>query len=409
MKDSLQQCKAAFQHLSGTSIGTLSLTLNNTAMRIYLDNAATTPLDKEVFHAMTPYLLHHFGNPSSLHGHGREAKKAIENCRATIAKLLNALPEEIIFTSGGTEADNTAILSAVHGHSITNVITTRFEHHAVLHTLQALKNKQAIKLSFIEHDEKGNLDLKHLEYLLSSNARSLVSVMHANNEIGNLNDIEEIGQICERYNALFHTDTVQTIGHFRHDLQKLKVHFLAASAHKFHGPKGIGFLFCRKGIKVTQLIQGGGQEGKLRAGTENIPGIIGLTRAFEIACQHLETHHQYIQGLKSHMVNRLVQLFPDVKFNGNSADAAKSLYTVLSVCLPSRAFTHGLIGCLDDQGVSVSGGSACSAGSSSHVLSAIKTDPLGDTVRFSFSKFNTIAEIDIAIGKLAAIYQCIAA
>ena len=214
-------------------------------MKVYLDNAATTPLDKRVFEAMTPYLLNHFGNPSSHHHVGRETKLAIETCRATIAGLLNALPEEIIFTSGGTEADNTAILSAVKGSGIRHVITSRFEHHAVLHTLNALQNSGDIFIDYIKHDIKGNLDLKHLEYLLQTSPRSLVSVMHANNDIGNLNDIQQIGEICEKYNALFHTDTVQTIAHYRHDLKKLKVHFLAASAHKFHGPKGVGFLYCR--------------------------------------------------------------------------------------------------------------------------------------------------------------------
>jgi cysteine desulfurase len=219
-------------------------------MRVYLDNAATTPLDKEVFEAMTPYLLNHFGNPSSHHEHGRKAKNAIDQCRATIAGLLNAHPEEIIFTSGGTEADNMAILSAVRGEGIHHVITTRFEHHAVLNTLKSLESKGEIWVSYIKHDQNGTLDLTHLEYLLQTSPRSLVSVMHANNEVGNLNDIEEIGNICEKYNALFHSDTVQTIGHYRHDVKTLKVHFLAASAHKFHGPKGIGFLYCRKGISL---------------------------------------------------------------------------------------------------------------------------------------------------------------
>ena len=252
-------------------------------MKVYFDNAATTPLDPEVFTAMTPYLLGNFGNPSSHHSHGREARAALEFCRRTVAGLLNAHPEEIIFTSGGTEADNTAILSAVKSQYVNHVITTPFEHHAVLHTLTALQKTGEIKVSFIDHDSRGNLDLQHLEYLLQQHPRSLVSVMHANNEIGNLNDIETIGNLCEKYNALFHTDTVQTMGHYVHDLQKLKVHFLAASAHKFHGPKGVGFLYIRKGIKPAQLLHGGGQERKLRAGTENIPGIIGLTKALQIA------------------------------------------------------------------------------------------------------------------------------
>jgi len=372
-------------------------------MSVYLDNAATTPLDKEVFEAMTPYLLNHFGNPSSHHQHGREAKNAIETCRTTIAGLLNALPGEIIFTSGGTEADNTAIISAVKGAGIRHVITTRFEHHAVLHTLTALQNNGDIGISYIAHDKTGTLDFQHLEYLLASHPRSLVSVMHANNEVGNLNDIEQIGEICEKYDALFHTDTVQTIGHYRHDLKKLKVHFLAASAHKFHGPKGVGFLYCRKGVKLTPLLHGGGQEGKLRAGTENIPGIIGLTKALQIAYQHLDEHQQEIQALKNHMVARLVDAVPDISFNGNSADADNSLYTVLSVSLPSTGIN--LLRCLDREQISVSGGSACSSGSASHVLNALGADPGRDTIRFSFSKFNTLREIEYVAEKLAVFYQ----
>ena len=376
-------------------------------MKVYLDNAATTPLDKEVFEAMTPYLLDHFGNPSSHHQHGREAKVAIETCRATIANLLNALPEEIIFTGGGTEADNTAILSAVKGAGIRHVITTAFEHHAVLHTLTALQNNGEILVSYINHDENGTLDLDHLVYLLQNGPRSLVSVMHANNEIGNLNDIELIGRICEKYNALFHTDTVQTIGHYRHDLKKLNVHFLAASAHKFHGPKGVGFLYCRKGVRVTQLLHGGGQESKLRAGTENIPGIIGLTKALQIAYEHIDEHQQYIQHLKTQLIARLTAILPDVRFNGNSANPAKSLYTVLSVCVPS--VNSDLLRCLDQHQISVSGGSACSSGSSSHVLNALGADADRDTIRFSFSKFNTIEEIEYVAETLASIYQLVAA
>jgi cysteine desulfurase len=376
-------------------------------MKVYLDNAATTPLDKDVFEAMTPYLLNHFGNPSSHHQQGRETKAAIEKCRGTIAGLLNTLPEEIIFTSGGTEADNTAILSAVKGAGICHVITTKFEHHAVLHALEALQNSGDINISYIAHDKNGSLDLDHLTYLLSTNPRSLVSVMHANNEIGNLNDIERIGEICEKHNALFHTDTVQTIGHYQHDLKRLKIHFLAASAHKFHGPKGVGFLYCRKGIKLTRLLHGGGQEGKLRAGTENIPGIVGLTKALQIALNQKDQHQQYIQGLKSNLIARLTATLPDVQFNGNSADENKSLYTVLSVSLPSVG--TDLLRCLDELDISVSGGSACSTGSSSHVLQAINVDPIRTTIRFSFSKFNTLQEIDYVIEKLTGLFQPVAA
>jgi cysteine desulfurase len=378
-------------------------------MRIYLDNAATTQLDNEVFKTITPYLLEFYGNPSSHHEHGREVKIAIENARATIADLLNASPNEIVFTSGGTEADNTAILSSVRSHQIKHVITTPFEHHAVLHTLDVLKNNGEIKLSFINTDSRGNLDINHLDTLLRSNSRSLVSVMHANNEIGNLNNIELIGEVCNSRCALFHSDTVQTMGHYRHNLSKLKTHFIAASAHKFHGPKGIGFIYCRDGIQLSQLLHGGAQERKLRAGTENIHGIIGLAKALEIAYRDIDEHQFYIQKLKNRMIAKLQEQIGDVRFNGNSANAEKSLYTVLSASLPVNHATGDLLTYLDQNNISVSGGSACSTGTASHVLKAIGADLSRNTVRFSFSKFNTAAEIDYTVEKLSALYKAIAA
>jgi len=376
-------------------------------MKIYLDNAATTPLDEAVFAAMTPYLLNHFGNPSSHHHFGREAKSAIDCCRKTIAQLINAQPNEITFTSGGTEADNMAILSAVKANGITNVITDKFEHHAVLHTLQQLQRSGKVTLHYLYHDNKGNLDLEQLEYLLQDNPRSLVSIMHANNEIGNLNPIEKIGKICERYGALFHTDTVQTIGHYTYDLKKLNIHFLTASAHKFHGPKGAGFLYCRDGVQLSPLIYGGGQENRLRAGTENIVGIVGLTKALELAYADLDTHHQHIELLKTRLIGHFKVLVPDVDFNGNSGDIEKSLYTVLSVSLPDTG--QNLLQYLDAHGIAVSGGSACSSGSASHVLSALGVAPGRATVRFSFSKFNTEAEIDSVADVLATVFRPIRA
>jgi cysteine desulfurase len=378
-------------------------------MSIYLDNAATTQLDREVFDEMTPYLLSNFGNPSSLHGHGRAVKKVVEASRRTIADLINALPNEIIFTSGGTEADNTAILSAIRSHGIKHIITTAFEHHAVLHLLEVLERNGEIKLSFIQHDERGNLNLNHLDDLLRYNSRSLVTVMHANNEIGNLNNIELIGEICKSRGALFHSDTVQTMGHYRHDLSKLKTHFLAASAHKFHGPKGVGFLYCRNGVEITQLLHGGSQERKLRAGTENIHGIVGLAKALEVTYRDIDQHHIYIETLKNRMITKLREQISDVEFNGNSAVSNLSLYTLLSVSLPNFDMAGGLLHYLDQNDISVSGGSACSAGSSSHVLTALKADPLRTTVRFSFSRFNTIAEIDHAVEKLSELYKAVAA
>jgi cysteine desulfurase len=362
-------------------------------MKIYLDNAATTQLDPEVFSAMTPYLLEHYGNASSHHAHGRYAKLAIEQARATIANLINADPSEIIFTGGGTEADNTALLSA-EGRRI---ITTPLEHHAVLHALN--------KPHLLSINNKGEINLAELELLLSDGIPSFVSIMHANNEIGVVNDIKAIGELCESYGAIFHSDTVQTIGHYRHDLQKLKAHYITCSAHKFHGPKGVGFLYCRKGTNLSQLLHGGSQERKLRAGTENIAGIIGLAKAFEIAYRDIDEHQHHIQNLKKRLVSKLQDL-PGLTFNSTSA-TADSLYTVLSVNFPSTGID--LLSLLDENNISVSGGSACSTGSKSHVLQAIKSDPSKDTIRFSFSKFNTIEEIDHVFEILAGIYNTVAA
>jgi cysteine desulfurase len=365
-------------------------------MKIYLDNAASTPLDKEVYNAMTPYLLDQYGIPSTHHGYGRDAKAAIETSRANIAKLLNALPDEITFTSGGTEANNIAILSAVNCAVIDHIITTPFEHASVLKTLNALQRKHDIRISYIRHDEHGNLDLTHLEYLLRTNTRNLVSVMHANNEIGNLNDIETIGFLCEKYKALFHSDAVQTAGRYRHDLSKLKVNFLSASAHKFHGPKGIGFLYCRKGTRLTPALHG--------SGTENIPGIIGLNKALAIAYSEIEAQSQYIQGLKNRLIERLSEHLPSLTFNGNSAISAKSIYTVLNINLPANS-NRNLLQYLDDNQVAVSGGNS----SSSHVLKALGIENNADNVRFSFSRFNTPQEIDHVSEIIAAVYQTVAA
>jgi len=378
-------------------------------MRVYFDNAATTRLDHEVFEAITPYLLENYGNASSHHSHGREVKLAIENARATIAGLINASSSEIIFTSGGTEADNTAIFSAVKAEGIKNVITTPLEHHAVLHTLQTLEKAGEIKLNYLSINANGEIDLAELEQLLKNAGRTFVSVMHANNEIGNLADIDAIGEICSRYNALFHTDTVQTIGHYKLDLQKTKAHFITCSAHKFHGPKGVGFLYCRNGIKLSQLLHGGSQERQLRAGTENIHGIIGLAKALEIAYRDLDHHQRSVQELKSRMINKLTKYIPGIQFNGNSAINDKSLYTVLSASFPQSGLRGGLLKFLDEQQVSVSGGSACSTGHSSHVLAAIGANPAHEHVRFSFSKLNTLMEVDYVTEKLAPLYSVVAA
>ena len=372
-------------------------------MRIYLDNAATTPLDPEVFEAMKPFMLDDYGNPSSSHAHGRKVRAAIESARKKIAELLNCTPGEIIFTSGGTEADNTILTGGIVSYGIQNIITSPIEHHAVEETLSSLSKKKHIHLHMVKLDAHGNVDLNHLETLLHKHHNAIVSLMHANNEIGNLLDIEAVGELCQQHKAYFHSDTVQTIGHYIHDLKKIKVHGMAAAAHKFHGPKGIGFMYIRKDKKIQSFIHGGPQERNMRGGTENVYGIIGLSKALEIAYRDLDHHRKYITELKSRMIDKLRAIIPDVSFHGESANLKKSLYTVLNVCLPESDQNSMLLFNLDLHGVSASGGSACSSGATagSHVLGSLYPDSRKGAVRFSFSKFNTPEEIDFAVEKLA--------
>lgn len=375
-------------------------------MRIYLDNAATTPLNREVFLAMEPYFFENFGNPSSSHHHGRGAKVAIAQARGIIADLLNASPDNIVFTSGGSEADNTAIISGIRSNGIKLAITSAFEHHAVLHTLQALEKKGEIRIAYLQHDAQGNLSLSHLEQLLSKNEKAFVSVMHGNNEIGNLNDLGEIGLLCERYDAVFHSDTVQSMGQYRYDTPKLNADFLVGSAHKFHGPKGVGFLYRNTRQTLYPLINGGSQEQKQRAGTENVTGIVGLAKALELSYRNRETCQQHLIRLKERLIFKLRDRITDVAFNGNSANTELSLNSVLSVSLPDPNNGIDLLSYLDQHQISVSGGSACNSRSAagSHVLSALGT-PFGrSTVRFSLSRYNTEDEIDYAVEKLARCY-----
>lgn len=376
-------------------------------MRIYFDNAATTPLDPEVLEAMKPFLLEDFGNPSSTHSHGRKVRAAIESARKKVAELLNCTPGEIIFTSGGTEADNAVIRCAIETYKIKHAISSAIEHHAVTHTLGMLAGQNIIQLHHVRLDEKGHIDLTHLEELLKEFPDSLVSLMHANNEIGNILDIEAVGNLCEKYNAYFHSDTVQTIGHYRHDMKKLKVHGMAAAAHKFHGPKGVGFMYINKDKKIHSFMQGGPQERNMRGGTENITGIIGLTRALEICYREIDVHTAYIKSLKALMIERLKAVVPGVDFHGDSANLERSLYTVLNVCLPESEESEMLLFNLDLQGISASGGSACASGASSgsHVLGELYPNSKKGAVRFSFSKFNKPEEIDFVASKLAEIYK----
>ncbi len=366
------------------------------ASRIFLDNAATTPIDPQVMEAMLPYFTEYFGNPSSIHAHGRKVKSALETARKTIAGLLNTSPAEIFFTSGGTEADNTAISSSINTFGLTHAVTSRLEHHAVLHTLEYLRNTGRIELSFVEHDHQGNISLESLEDILKSKPRSLVSLMHGNNEIANLLDLEQAGEICKRYEAVFHSDTVQTMGHYLHDLQSLPVDFIVGSAHKFHGPKGTGFLYINAASKIAPYIHGGAQERNMRGGTENIYGIIGLAKALQLAYEGMPAHQAHIRSLKKRMTEGLAARVPGVSFNGNSADVDHSLYTVLNVSFPPHPDNEMLLFNLDIEGVSCSGGSACSSGTDigSHVLGALGADPARANVRFSFSKYTTIEEID---------------
>lgn len=375
-------------------------------MHIYLDNAATTPLDPEVIEVMVETMKNEYGNPSSIHAHGRQAKTIVEKARKTIANLLHASPAEIFFTSGGTEADNMAIVRSIEAYGITHAITTPIEHHAVLHTLEELAKNDKIQLDLLRLDEQGNIDLNQLEELLAKNPRSLVSIMHANNELGNLTDIKRVSEICQQYNAIFHSDTVQTMGHYKHDLSELKIDFITGAGHKFHGPKGVGFLYINGNNKIRPLIFGGAQERNMRGGTENVYGIVGLAKALEIAYRDMEEHQAYIQGLKSYMIEELKKAIPTIEFNGN-LDPANSLYTVLNVSLPCTDMSDMLLFNLDISGISASGGSACSSGSDigSHVLRGINANPDRPSVRFSFCKNNTKEEIDIVVAKLKEICE----
>lgn len=370
-------------------------------MKVYFDNAATTPLDPAVFEAMKPYMLDHFGNPSSIHSHGRQVRSAIERSRKKVADLLNTSPGEIFFTSGGTEADNTALRCTVDSRGINHIITSRLEHHAVLHTVELLEKKGKVRVSFVNTDEKGNVDMDHLEDLIGNGEKTMVTLMHGNNEVATLNDLEAIGTLCKEKGVLFHSDTVQTMGHYRHDLEHLPVDFIIGSAHKFHGPKGVGFLYVNHQQKITPFIHGGAQERNMRGGTENVYGIIGLAKALELAYEEMEDHKKHILKLKNRMIDRLKDI-PGIGFNGMSGDPENSLYTVLNVSLPETGDNDMLLFNLDISGISASGGSACSSGTSigSHVLSALGVSSKRGAIRFSFSRYNTQEEVDFAVDKL---------
>jgi cysteine desulfurase len=373
--------------------------------RIYFDNAATTALDQEVLDAMLPYMTIHFGNPSSIYSYGRETRLAIETARKSVAAQLNAHPGEIFFTSGGTESNNTAILSAIRDLGCRHIITSPIEHHAVLHTVEHYDNLDQISSSYVKLKADGHVDLADLEEQLAamSDIRCLVSLMHANNEIGNILDLQAVGELCKKYNAIFHSDCVQTVGHYPLDLRNTPVHFISGAGHKFHGPKGVGILYINDNVKIRPLIFGGGQERNMRAGTENLYGIVGFAKALNLAMERFEEDSAYIRGLKMYMRTSLVEAIPGIRFNGD-VDGS-SLYTVLSAAFPKTAKSEMLLFSLDMQQICVSGGSACSSGADvgSHVIRAINNDPNLVTVRFSFSRHNTKEEIDKVIEVLREI------
>ena len=373
---------------------------------IYLDNAATTCVREDVANKMAEILKSTYGNPSSTHSVGRSSKTILEQCRKRIASHFNVKSSEIVFTSGGTEADNLVLRSAVCDLGVKHIISSKIEHHAVGHTIEALQSSSHIKVSFVHLTEKGEVDVKHLEELLkNSSEKTLVSLMHINNEIGTILDLKLVAELCKTYNALFHSDTVQSVGHYHLDLQKIPIDFLAASAHKFHGPKGIGFAFVRSGLGLQPIITGGSQERGCRAGTESLHDIVGLDESLTIAYTHLETEKQFISALKSYFINLLKSEVPGVKFNGCCDDFEKSTYTLVNVCLPVSADKAPLfLFQLDLKGIACSKGSACQSGSDkgSHVLTEIlsEDDLKKPSIRFSFSSYNTKEELDTVVDVL---------
>jgi cysteine desulfurase len=371
--------------------------------RIYFDNAATTPIDPEVVKTMLPYLTEHFGNPSSIYSYGRESRMAIEKSRKSVAKILQAQPSEIFFTSGGTESSNTAIFASVRELQCKRIITSPIEHHATLHTCNHLAQLGEAELVLVNILPNGHVDLDDLEVKLKeSDKKTLVTLMHANNEIGNITDIQKVGILCQKYQALFHTDTVQTVGHFPINLSELHIDFMTGSGHKFHGPKGIGILYINGRNKIHPLIHGGGQERNMRAGTENVYGIIGFAKALEITSENQEKEKEHILRLKEYLKHRISTEITGVVFNGDPD--GESLYTLLNVGFPHTDKTEMLLFNLDIRNICASGGSACSSGANqgSHVINALNKEPQS-TIRFSFSKYNTIEEIDSLVVHLKEI------
>ncbi|MFZ2282345.1 MAG: cysteine desulfurase family protein [Lutibacter sp.] len=370
---------------------------------IYLDNAATTPILPEVIDAISSAMANVYGNPSSIHHIGRKAKSLVETSRKNIAKHFNASAQEIIFTAGGSEADNLILRNAVTNLGITTIISSKIEHHAVLHTIENLQKEFGIHLKFVNLDEKGNVNYGHLAQLLqASDDKKLVSLMYVNNEIGNILNLEKVSELCIANNALFHSDTVQGIGHFNIDVKQIPIDFFVASAHKFHGPKGVGFAYIKRGFGIQPILHGGAQERGARAGTENVHSIFGMEKALEISCMNMREESVYIQKLKNYFMEELKQNFEGIEFNGQSAIETESSYTILNVRFPKEYAM--LLFNLDLKGIAVSGGSACQSGSNmgSHVLHEIlpEKEAAKTSVRFSFGKFNNIEELDYVVSSL---------
>jgi cysteine desulfurase len=371
--------------------------------KIYFDNAATTPLDKEVVMTMTDHMLKNFGNPSSSHDYGRKARVSVEMARKNIAKYFNCKASEVIFTAGGSEADNLILINAVKNLGVERIISSAIEHHAVLHTIEVLKKDFAIEVELLPVDHQGEIDYTELERLLEvSGKKTLVSLMLVNNELGNILDFDRVIGVCKKHNALFHSDTVQGIGHVPLDLSKSPIDFIAASAHKFHGPKGVGFAIIKKGHKIEPILHGGEQEMGARAGTENTHSIVGMDKALSLAMTNFNEDKAYISGLKKYFIEQISDRIQDIGFNGLSADMERSAFHILNVRFPKPM--PMLLFNLDLKGIAASGGSACQSGSSkgSHVLAEILTEKTSDytSVRFSFSRFNTREEIDYVIKEI---------
>ncbi len=374
-------------------------------MNVYFDNAATTKVRDEVIDNMSNVLKDCFGNPSSTHSYGRSAKSYIETARKSIAKILNCDSGEIIFNSGGTESDNSILKCAVKDLGVKHIISSKIEHHAITHTLDELKI-QGVNVDYVKLSENGNVDIDNLEYLLSYNDEpKLVTLMYINNEIGNILDVKYVSDLCQKYNSFFHTDAVQAVGHYKIDLKSININFLSSAAHKFHGPKGVGFTYINKSTKIKSFICGGPQERGLRAGTESVHNIVGMTKALEIADKNMEQETKHVLSIKEYMIDNLRKLFPDIHFNGESGDIKNSTYTILNVCLPISNDKAAMLDFnLDLKGIACSRGSACQSGSSegSHVLNEIQSEEQKKfpSVRFSFSHNNKIEEVDYLIDTL---------